>query len=82
MNTNTVPYDCSLLLRGWQEDPSQTISENLLTLLDLYSKTYRRLVLEIRKLEGVCNPPCQQEETEALQFFVDSSISYLDPNEQ
>ena len=75
MNTKSVPYDCSVILRGWKENPAQTITENLINLLELYSHTYRLLVLEIRRLETACNVDISITKDDPIQALVDLSIS-------
>ena len=81
------PFDCSELLRTWVDDPNKPVSERMLSLINCYSETYRRMILEIRRLEAentfLRNLPMSSQgdnDLGELQRVVDASIAMLDPD--
>ncbi len=81
------PFDCTLNMRSWQHDPDRDIVDSLLAMTECYSRDFRRMVCEIRRLEGIVhNSPKDRRSSESeyaeIQSLIDSQIAALDPDRE
>jgi len=88
MPIHEEPFDCSKTLRTWKHDPDQTPATNMLSLIECYSRDFRRMVCEIGRLEGLTSgsakPPRRAKESDysEIQKLIDDQIASLDPDRE
>jgi len=87
MPINQSPFDCSLTLRSWRHDPEQSVAANMLSLIKCYSRDFKRMILEIHRLEDEVADLRSARRAEhpvsefaEIQRFIDASIADLDQN--
>jgi hypothetical protein len=81
------PFDCSKPLRAWIDDPTKSVPDRMLSMIKCYWEAYRRMVIEIRRLEtenldlrSLPKSTPQDDDLTELQRVIDASIAILDPD--